>query len=138
MEITQQVIEREEFIDNKKIIKAAAKVLESKFDTLNTMESEMTDLMPDLKEAAEAEEPEIDCEFIENQILKPRSEAAEKIFNLHCKEQALQDLIMGLREKQDWSVQDGCRSIRQLAMKQFKTMYKRKRLMAYHMQQIQQ
>lgn len=64
-------------------------MFETRKETLTKMESEIDELMPDLLMAAEAEEPEIDIDFIETQVLKPKSEIVEKLFSLHCKEQAL-------------------------------------------------
>ena len=41
----------------------------------------------------------IDTAFIENSILREQSNVARTILEIHCKERAIEDLILALREK---------------------------------------
>ena len=41
----------------------------------------------------------IDTAFIENSILREQSNFARTILEIHCKERAIEDLILALREK---------------------------------------
>lgn len=60
----------------------------------------MKKLIPKLKQALLEEDPTIDSEFIEKSILIPQSQVSEKILNYYCKERAIEDLILGLHEKE--------------------------------------
>ena len=40
----------------------------------------------------------VDCSFVETNILREQSTVARLIFYLHCKERAVEDLILGLRD----------------------------------------
>ena len=42
----------------------------------------------------------IDTAFIENSILQEQSCVARTILDIHCKERAIEDLILALREKE--------------------------------------
>ena len=63
-------------------------------------------------------------------MLEPKSEASEKILYYHCKAQAVNDLILALREK-EMDLEEGLKLVRQLSKKQFKIQQKMKRLIDY-------
>ena len=58
----------------------------------------------------------IDTAFIENSILREQSNVARKILEIHCKERAIEDLILALREK-DMPVPEMLKVLRGLAKK---------------------
>lgn len=80
----------------------------------------------------DAEDPIIDVDFVESSCLKPTSAAAEKLMHYHCKERALADLQMVIRDK-DMPLEDQLKAVRQLAAKQCRIKQKMQRLQTYHL-----
>lgn len=74
---------------------------------------------------------QIDTAFIESSVLQEQSSIARTILDIHCKERAIEDLILALREK-DMPVSEMLKLQRGLAKKQFKLRWKIKKLLVVH------
>ena len=58
-------------------------------------------LLPRLNQMCEAlKNIQIDADLIENSILREQSSLARTILDIHCKEKAIEDLMLALREKE--------------------------------------
>jgi hypothetical protein len=64
-------------------------------------------------------------------MLEAKSGVSDALMTLWCKEKALEDFIMGVRDK-NLPLADMLREIRALSKKQFKVKSKIKKLYAYH------
>ena len=63
--------------------------------------------------------------------MREQSSVARTILDIHCKERAIEDLILALREK-DMPASEMLKVQRGLAKKQFKLRTKMKKLLAFH------
>lgn len=77
------------------------------------------------------EQAEINPHFIERNLLQSRSGVSETLLDLYCKERALEDCMLGLRDK-DLSLSEMLKVMRQLSKKQYKVQNKIKKLYAFH------
>ena len=73
---------------------------------------------------------EIDVEYIKNSIVTDTQFGmiGRKIIHYQAKEQAIQDCIMSLRDNDKIEVTDTMKMVRKLAAKQFKSMWKTRKL----------
>jgi hypothetical protein len=94
--------------------------------------AQLNELQPKLEAMCSAlENVTVDTNFIESSLMAPRSGVSELILNMWSKERAIEDLMLGLREK-SLPLPEMLKVMRQLSKKQFKIQNKIKKLYAYH------
>ena len=94
--------------------------------------AQLNELQPKLEAMCSAlENVTVDTNFIETSLMTPRSGVSELILNMWSKERAIEDLMLGLREK-SLPLPEMLKVMRQLSKKQFKIQNKIKKLYAYH------
>ena len=94
--------------------------------------AQLNELQPKLDAMCSAlENVTIDINFIESTLMTPRSGVSEMILDLWSKERAIEDLMLGLRQK-NLPLPEMLKVMRQLSKKQFKIQNKIKKLYLYH------